>query len=174
MIFGGLGKNFVNPALIARAILMSAYLGLMSAEAFITPIRGVDAIAQATPLMQQFDLLPLFIGQVPGCIGEVSKLALLIGGAYLLIRKIISWHIPAIMLGFVFILSFATSGKLTGTMDSAAYQLLSGGLIFGALFMATDYSTSPVTRRGKTIYALGCGLLVWIFRKLSPMSEGVS
>lgn len=174
MIFGGIGHNFVNPALAGRAILMTSWLSYMSGSAFEVPIRGVDAVSTATPLVQQYDLWQLFIGQVPGCIGEVSKLALLVGGAYLIVRKVITWHIPVAMAGTVFILSWITSGELIGSVDSGVYQLLSGGLLLGALFMATDYTTSPVTWIGKLIFAVGCGLVAFVIRYFSSMAEGVS
>lgn len=174
MIFGGIGYNFVNPALAGRAILMTSWLSYMSGSAFQVAVRGVDAVSAATPLIQQFPLWQLFIGQVPGCIGEVSKLALILGGLYLVFRKVITWHIPVTMAGVVFALSWITSGRLYGTLDSGAYQLLSGGLLLGAIFMATDYTTSPVTWPGKLIFAAGCGLVAFVIRYFSSMAEGVS
>ena len=174
MIFGGIGQNFVNPALAARAILMSSWLSHMSGSAFNLSVRGLDAVTSATPLVQQYDLYQLLIGQVPGTIGEVSKIAILVGAIYLLVRGVISWHIPVVMLGTVFALSWITSGELTGSVDSAVYQLLSGGLILGACFMATDYATSPMTGWGKAVFAAGCGLIVYVIRRFSPMAEGVS
>lgn len=174
MIFGGLGHNFLNPALAGRAILMTSWLSYMSGSAYNVAVRGVDAVAAATPLAQQYDLWQLFLGQAPGCIGEASKVALLLGGLYLVFRKVITWHIPVTMAGVVFALSWATSGKLYGTLDSGVYQLLSGGLLLGAIFMATDYSTSPVTWSGKLIFAAGCGLMAFVIRYFSSMAEGVS
>lgn len=169
MIFGGIGCNFVNPALAARAILMTSWVDHMSGGAFM-----LDAVTKATPLVEEYSYMQLFLGTVPGCIGEVSKLAILLGLAYMLIRGVVSWHIPVIMAGTTFVLSWIASGSLAGGMDSALYQLLSGGLILGACFMANDYTISPVTVTGKCIYAAGCGLIVFVIRKLSPMSEGVS
>lgn len=174
MIFGGLGHNFVNPALVGRAILMTSWLSYMSGTAYSLAVRGVDAVSTATPLVQQYDLWQLFIGQAPGCIGEVSKLALLAGGAYLIFRKVITWHIPVAMAGTVFALSWATSGEFVGSLDSGVYQILSGGLLLGAIFMATDYTTSPVTWVGKLIFGLGCGLVAFSIRYFSSMAEGVS
>ena len=174
MIFGGIGCNFVNPALTARAILMTSWVDLMSGGAYVGAARAVDAVSGATPLVHQYSLMELFIGQVPGCIGEVSKIAILAGLAYMLLRGVVSWHIPVFMVGTTFILSWISSGQFAGAIDSAMYQLLSGGLILGACFMANDYTTSPATTAGRIIYAIGCGALVFIIRKYSSMSEGVS
>ena len=174
MIFGGLGHNFVNPALAGRAILMTSWLSYMSGSAFELAVRGVDAVSTATPLLREYDLWQLFIGQAPGCIGEVSKLALLVGGAYLVVRGVITWHIPVAMTVTVFVLSWITSGALVGSVDSGVYQILSGGLLLGAIFMATDYSTSPVTWVGKLIFGVGCGLVAFVIRYFSSMAEGVS
>lgn len=172
MIFGGLGQNFANPALAARAILMISWLSIMSDSAMV--VRGLDAVTAATSLVHEYPLWQLFVGQVPGCIGEVSKLALLVGGGYLLIRRVITWHIPVALLTTVFALSWLSSGSLVGSVNSAVYQLLSGGLILGAFFMATDYATSPVTWPGKLIFAVGCGLMAFVIRGYSPMAEGLS
>lgn len=169
MIFGGIGCNFVNPALAARAILMTSWVDHMSGGAF-----HLDAVTKATPLVEEYGLLQMFIGTVPGCIGEVSKLAILIGLAYMLIRGVVSWHIPVIMMLTTFGLSWISSGSFAGGMDSAMYQLLSGGLVLGACFMANDYTTSPITVAGKCIYAAGCGLIVFLIRRFASMSEGVS
>ena len=166
MIFGGIGQNFMNPALAARAILALSWASLMNK--FATPafgnIAGVDAIASATPISGAaagFTLGQLFLGNVPGTIGESCKLALLVGGAYLMWRKVISWHIPAAFIG-----SFAVCYLLATGFDVNAtlYQVLSGGLILGAFFMATDYASSPATDLGKILFGLGCGLLLFIFR----------
>ena len=166
MIFGGIGQNFMNPALAARAILALSWASLMNK--FATPafgnIAGVDAIASATPISGAaagFTLGQLFLGNVPGTIGETCKLALLVGGAYLMWRKVISWHIPAAFIG-----SFAVCYLLATGFDVNAtlYQVLSGGLILGAFFMATDYASSPATDLGKILFGLGCGLLLFIFR----------
>lgn len=176
-LFGGLGHNFVNPALTARCILMSSWASLMSADAYHVYVRGLDAVSAATHLSSTttpFTLMQLFIGQTTGCIGEVSKIALLAGGIYLLVRKIISWRIPVTMLATVFILSWIASGNLSGTTDSAMYQLLSGALFISAFFMATDYTTSPVTPVGRIVMGVGCGALVFLIRRFSPMPEGCS
>jgi len=174
MIFGGIGCNFVNPALAARAILMTSWVDHMSGSAFLVEMTGVDAVASATPLATEFTAMELLIGQAPGCIGEVSRLAIIAGGIYLLVRRVITWHIPVTMMAGVFLMSLITSGSLWGGVDSAAYQLLSGGLMLGAWFMATDYTTSPASIAGKLIFGTGCGLIAFCIRRFSAMAEGVS
>ena len=173
MIFGGIGQNFMNPALAARAILALSWASVMNsfAKPAFGNIAGVDAIASATPISGaatgNFTLMQLFLGNVPGTIGETCKLALLIGAAYLLWRKVITWHIPVAFMG-----SFAACYLIaTGfDMNVTAYQLLSGGLILGACFMATDYASSPATDMGKILFGIGCGLMLFVFRfaKKSP------
>lgn len=173
MIFGGIGQNFMNPALAARAILALSWASVMNkfaAPAFGN-LAGVDAIASATPIsgaaVGNFTLMQLFLGNVPGTIGETCKLALLVGAAYLLWRKVIAWHIPVAFMG-----SFAVCYLIASGFDVnvVAYQLLSGGLILGACFMATDYASSPATDMGRILFGIGCGLLLFIFRfvKNSP------
>ena len=174
MIFGGIGCNFVNPALAARAILMTSWVDHMSGNAFLVNITGVDAVSTATPLAGGFEAWQLIVGQVPGCIGEVSRLAIVIGGLYLMARHVISWHIPVTMLGTVFAMSLITGGGLWGGAESALYQLLSGGLMLGAWFMATDYTTSPTSNVGRVLFGICCGLVVFAIRKFSSMPEGTS
>ncbi len=167
MIFGGIGQNFINPALAARAILALSWASLMNT--FAAPafgnLAGVDAIASATPVSGAarggFTLAQLALGNIPGTIGETCKIALLVGAAYLLYRKVISWHIPVAFIG-----SFALCYLIVTGFDVNAtlYQVLSGGLILGAFFMATDYSSSPATSKGKIVFGLGCGLLLFWFR----------
>lgn len=166
MIFGGIGQNFINPALAARAILALSWASLMNT--FATPafgnLAGVDAVASATPIgaaAGTYTLSQLFLGNIPGTIGETCKLALLIGAAYLFYKKVITWHIPAAFIG-----TFAVCYLLKTGFDVNATlaQLLSGGLILGAFFMATDYSSSPATAKGKIVFGIGCGLLLFIFR----------
>ena len=167
MIFGGIGQNFMNPALAARAILALSWAQAMNS--FATPafgnIAGADVIASATPISGAanggFTLLQLFLGNVPGTIGETCKLALLVGAAYLVWRKVISWHIPVAFMGSFAVCYLIATGF---NVNETAYQLLSGGLILGACFMATDYATSPATDAGKLLFGLGCGLLLFIFR----------
>lgn len=166
MIFGGIGQNFINPALAARAVLALSWASLMNT--FATPafgnLAGVDAVASATPIgaaAGTYTLDQLFLGNIPGTIGETCKLALLIGAAYLFYKKVITWHIPAAFIG-----TFAVCYLLKTGFDVNATlaQLLSGGLILGAFFMATDYSSSPATAKGKIVFGIGCGLLLFIFR----------
>ena len=166
--FGGLGQNFMNPALAARAILMSSWVGLMSGTAYSM----ADAMTSATPLAQgaEYALDALFWGTIPGCIGEVCKPALLAGGLYLLARRVISWRVPVTML----LVSFALFWMSLGSAESALRQVLSGGLILGAFFMATDYSSSPTTPVGKLIMGAGCALVLFVIRTFSSLPEGCS
>ena len=172
-LFGGLGQNFMNPALAARAVLLASWTSLMSSAAFAT-----DAVTLATPLVAQYgeySLTQLFLGDVPGCIGETCKLALLLGGIYLMARRVISWRIPLTMIATVFVCFWVASGHIVGTVDSALYQILSGGLFLGAFFIATDYATSPVTPVGRLVMGVGCGLLIFIIRRCNPSyPEGFS
>ncbi|WP_370631498.1 RnfABCDGE type electron transport complex subunit D [Peptoniphilus sp. KCTC 25270] len=171
--FGGIGGNFVNPALAARAMCMASWPGLMTA--YTNP----DGIAAATPLSiikQGGDLsaLPslsrMFIGDIGGVIGETSALLLLIGALYLIIRKVIDWKTPVIYVIvtaiFCLILGIPT--------DLLPYEVLGGGLFLGAFFMATDYSSTPANKKGKIIFAIGCGLLTAVIRTKGSMAEGVS
>lgn len=177
-LFGGLGQNFINPALGARAILVIAYGPRMTQ--WTAPLANqVDAVSAATPLgvLKEGGALPslmdMFLGNIGGSIGETSALALLIGGAYLLIRKVISWEIPVIYIATTALLAWVLgpTGMMTG---NPLFHVLAGGLIIGAFFMATDYTTSPMSRRGIIIYAAGCGLLTVLFRLYTNMPEGVS
>lgn len=166
--FGGLGQNFMNPALAARAILMSSWVSLMSGTAYSM----ADAMTSATPLGQgaEYALDALFWGTIPGCIGEVCKPALLASGLYLLARRVISWRVPVTML----LVSFALFWISLGSAESALRQVLSGGLILGAFFMATDYSSSPTTPVGKLIMGAGCALVLFVIRTFSSLPEGCS
>lgn len=171
--FGGLGHNFVNPALAARAFLLACWPVAMTT--WIKPMAGnifdfSYAVSEATPLMAKsgsYSYIDLFLGQVPGCIGEISAFALLIGFIYLLVRKVITWHVPVIYIGTVFVLSYAF-GK------NGVEQILSGGLFLGAIFMATDYVTSPMTIKGHIVYAFMLGILTTIIRVFGNLPEGVS
>ena len=168
-LFGGLGCNPVNPAITGRVFMLVAF-GSMAKAAFPA---GVDAASGATPLASEeaTDLLDLFLGTHGGAIGETCALALLIGGAYLLIRRVITWHIPVAFVGTVFVASFFMEG-----MDplAALAAILSGGLLIGAFFMATDYVTSPATPWGKIIFGLGAGLITCLIRYFGIYPEGVS
>jgi len=183
-LFGGLGQNFMNPALAARCFLMISFTGRMTdfavtkATNFINGAMGIDGFSGATPLAvakagDSVDLLSMFIGGTAGTIGETSALCLLIGAAYLMVKKIISPKIPFIYIGtlLVFALIFGGYGF---DINYLGAQLLGGGLIFGAFFMATDYVTSPITPMGQIIFAISLGLLTGIFRIFGGSAEGVS
>ena len=169
-LFGGIGDNFMNPALTARGILLASWPVKMTAWYLPTFCKGVDAVSTATVLGgYEASAMDMFLGFIPGTIGEVSKVAILIGFAYMLLRKVISWRIPVVMMA-----SFGLCAVLFGMEQDLATSLLSGGILFGAVFMATDYATSPLTRWGKVIYAAGCGLLTVFIRYFGAYSEGVS
>lgn len=188
-LFGGLGNNFLNPALAARVFLSMAWPKEMTvwvkpfSEEGISLFGNVDIsqiASTVTPLTSMQSLNYTFTnfndllwGNIGGCIGETSTVLLLIGGAYLLIRKVISWEIPVTFIGALAILSyiFPTSGTPVTYMLA---QVLSGGLIISAFFMATDYSTTPITRLGKFIFGLGCGVITFLMRKYSAYPEGVT
>lgn len=171
-LFGGIGCNLVNPAITARVFMLVSF-GSMTKQAFPTI---VDTVSSATPLAQMekgeaVSLFDLFFGVTGGALGETCALALLIGFVYLLIRRVITWHIPVTFIGTVFILSFFEKGMdIVGAMA----MILSGGLLLGAIFMATDYVTSPATPLGKIIFGLGAGLLTFLIRHFGIYPEGVS
>ena len=173
---GGLGQNIFNPALAARAFMMLVWPASMVRYAAL----GVDGVTAATPLhhmvmpaLPEETLLDMFLGNCPGSIGEISALALLIGGAYLVIRKVISVRIPAAYLGTVAILTLIFF-KTDYPVQWMLYSLLSGGVMLGAIFMATDYATSPATAVGQIVYGIGCGVLTVIFRYFGLFPEGVT
>ena len=171
---GGLGQNIFNPALAARAMLMVVFpMGL-------TRYVGVDGVSAATPLhhmvmpaLPEESVLDMFLGNCPGSIGEISALALLLGGAYLVYRKVISLRIPVAYLGTVAVLTLIF-GKTDNHFSWMLYSLFSGGLMLGAIFMATDYATSPATPVGQVVYGIGCGILTVIFRYFGLFPEGVT
>ena len=167
--FGGIGQNIVNPALGARAFLLASWSKNMSN--YVAPGK-VSAVSAATVLSggQKPALLDMFIGNMGGCIGEVSTIAILIGAAYLVIRKVISLRIPAVYILTTAILLMVFNKSIDGIIE----QLLSGGLMLGAFFMATDYTTSPVTKKGEIIFAFGCGLITSLIRVFGGYPEGVS
>ncbi len=191
MLFGGLGRNIVNPALAGRAfmfswpVLMSTWVkpGFANAAPVVGPVVGLgaaDVVTAATPLanmhqgiMCEETIGQLFIGTIGGCIGETSAIALLIGFAYLLWRKVISARIPLVYIATVAVLTFLfPMGN-----DRIAWmlaQVFGGGLMLGAIFMATDYVTSPVTKLGQIVYGIGCGLLTVLIRYFGGYNEGVS
>ena len=165
-LFGGLGKNFANPAIVARIVLFLAFSSSMTA--WVYP----DAVSSATPLAmlakgEHVDYLTLLLGHHGGCIGETCALALLLGFAYLLIRRVVTWQTPVCFVGTVFLLSLILG-------QDALAQVLSGGLFLGAIFMATDYSTSPCTAWGKVLFGIGAGLLTVLIRFYGAYAEGVS
>lgn len=175
-LYGGIGKNVVNPALAARVFMFMSFSGEMT----FTSEKGADAAAGATPLASlQKGIVPsqplsdIFLGDINGCIGEVSVTLLLLGGIYLLCRKVISWQIPVSYIAVVAVIAFIfPTGDFTG-FEFMQYQLCSGGLMLGAVFMATDYVTSPVTKSGRIIYGVGCGFITMFIRYFG-YPEGVS
>ncbi len=177
--FGGLGHNFMNPALAARAFLLASWALPMTT--WTAPIQAVDAISSATPLAayaENAGTLPsyieLFLRNVGGCIGETSKLALLIGAIYLLVTKVIRLRVPLIFIGTVALGTWIFGGHNGFFTGDALYQILSGGLIFGAYFMATDYTSTPFTPKGQILFALGCGIFTVIIRLWGGYPEGTS
>lgn len=177
-LYGGLGKNFMNPALAARCFLLISFAGKMTSFTGV----GADALSGATPLafmktnpdaIAKIDLGAAFLGRIPGTIGEVSKLCVLIGAAYLIIRKVISPKIPLIYIGTVAVFTLLFGGH-GFDLYYLACELCAGGLIFGAFFMATDYVTSPITPLGQIIFAIMLGILTGLFRLFGGSAEGVS
>ena len=177
MLYGGLGKNWMNPALGARCFLLISFAGKMTGWTVVGP----DAMSGATPLafmkaggdMAKVDLMNLFLGRIPGTIGEVSKLCLLIGAAYLIIKKVISPKIPCIYIATVAVFTLLFGGH-GFDINYVLCEILGGGLIFGAFFMATDYVTSPITPKGQIVYAIILGVMTGLFRLFGGSAEGVS
>jgi len=185
-LFGGVGKNFLNPALAARAFMLS-WAGEMTKwvgpRTAVAVTGTIDAVTYPTPmallhgnnlegLMQMYDLPDMLVGFIGGSIGEVSALLLTLGGAYLVFRKIITWYIPVSYIGTVALITFLFpmgNDPLTWML----YQVLGGGLLLGAFFMATDYVTSPVSHKGQVIFGIGCGLVTVFIRYFGSYSEGV-
>ena len=188
-LFGGIGKNFLNPALAGRAVLLASYAGTMTSwadpAAAKAPIIGsmADVVTTATPLAimktgdfsvltSTYGVSNMFIGQIPGSLGEVSALALLIGGAYLIWRKVINWQTPVAYIATVAVLTFLFPKQGSG-LEWMLYSIFGGGLFLGAFFMATDYATSPVTKKGQLIFGIGCGLFTVLIRYFGSYNEGV-
>lgn len=173
-IFGGLGKNFANPAITGRVFMIIAF---GSVATFVNP-KGVDLISSATPLANlasnSMENLPslsqMLLGLHGGTIGETCIVALIIGWIYLSVRKVIKWYVPACFIGTVFILFLIA----TGSPVYAFYEIISGGLFLGAIFMATDYVTTPITVNGKCLFCVGCGIITFIIRRYCSLPEGVS
>ena len=174
-LFGGLGDNFLNPAMAARAVLLASWPVHMTSSAFVNPTffqAGVDAVSAATPLStKSASLMELFLGQIPGTIGEVSKAAILLGFLFLLVTGTVSWRIPVVMTGSVFLCSMLIGGMAP---EAALTATLSGGVLFGAVFMATDYVTSPITPLAQVIYACMIGLIITLIRQFGSYPEGVT
>ncbi|MBR5139419.1 MAG: RnfABCDGE type electron transport complex subunit D [Clostridia bacterium] len=175
-LFGGLGCNFANPAITARVFLLISFAGTLAGGAAPTVSRAPELVSGATPLElistgeELPSILDMLLGMRGGAIGETCAIALLLGFIYLVVRRIINLEIPLIFIGTVFVLFLIADSSFTVSL----YQILSGGLLIGAIFMATDYVTSPVTRSGKMIFAFGCGLITFLIRYFGSYPEGVS
>lgn len=170
-VFGGIGQNFANPAITARIFMLVAF-GSMSSAAFP---KNIDAVSSATPLAVlqnggEVKITDLLLGTRGGAIGETCTVALIIGGLYLIFRRVISWHTPVIFVATVFLFTFAVKGDAFTALE----YTLSGGLFIGAIFMATDYATTPVTKWGKVIFGIGAGMLTVLIRLWGVYPEGVS
>ncbi len=164
LLFGGVGKNIVNPAIAARVFLLVAFPSAMTN--FIEPFS--DIIASATPLISDgYPFNEVFFGVCPGSIGETSVIMLLFGGAYLVTRKVITLHIPLSFILTVFIFALISG-------QNPFYAISAGGVMLGAIFMATDYVTSPMTKSGKVVFGIGCGIITMIIRLFASLPEGVS
>ena len=184
-LYGGIGCNFLNPALAGRAFLLASYATAMTTWA-IPQIRP-DVTSAATPLQimkegtveafttltSNYSVSDMFLGKIGGSLGEVSSLCLLVGGVFLLIRKVISWHTPVAYIGTVAILTLIAAPAGISGVDYMLYNVFGGGLMLGAIFMATDYATSPVTKPGQLIFGVGCGLLTCFIRRFGSYPEGV-
>ncbi len=195
LCYGGLGKNIFNPALVGRVFLFISFpvqmtmwprpqvlnflnTDIQTAATPLSILKHIDAQTSATSLGGIIDELPgywqMFFGNTGGCIGEVSAFALLLGFAYLLYRRVIKWHIPVYYISTVFLLT-AVMWLTTGDVRyDPLTHILSGGLMLGAVFMATDYTTSPMTKNGQILFAVGCGVLTVVIRLYSAYPEGVS
>ena len=187
-LYGGLGKNFMNPALAGRAALVASFASQMTS--WIDPasgwaplnLHGADVVTAATPMAMigedfagmtaQYSVSDMFIGFIGGSAGEISSMMLLIGGLYLIFRKVISWHIPVAYIGSVALLSLLFP-RGNDPLMYMLYSVFGGGLMLGAFFMATDYVTSPVTKKGQLIFGVGCGLLTVFIRNFGSFPEGV-
>lgn len=170
-LFGGIGQNFANPAIFGRIVLMLSFTSQMSTWSspfYYKTIMEVDSVTCATPLVtKSADYTSLFFGTTGGCIGETCALTLIIGGLFLIITKIITPHAPVAFIGVTALCTFLAGGDVL-------YAVLSGGLLLGAFFMATDYATTPLTGKGKLIFGAGCGLITFAVRQFGNYPEGVS
>ncbi len=180
-IFGGLGANIFNPALLGRAFLQASFPVAMTTWTYpdTAKFAGVDAVSAATPLGQfkfeqiATEYLPLITGNIGGCLGETSALAIVLGGMFLLVKKYADWRIPVSFLGSVFLFGGVFWLVNPAQYPDPIFHLLSGGLMFGAFFMATDMVTSPITARGSWIFGIGAGVILIIIRLFGGLPEGV-
>ena len=188
-LFGGIGKNFVNPALAGRAFLLGSYAGVMTTWIDATqnkaPLMGstADIVTAATPLAymktgnmagltETYSVMDMFLGKTGGSLGEISAAMLILGGLYLIWRKVINWQTPVAYIATVAVLSFLFP-KAGSSLEWMLYSVFGGGLMLGAFFMATDYATSPVTKKGQLIFGIGCGLFTVLIRYFGSYNEGV-
>lgn len=192
-LYGGIGCNFLNPALAGRAILLASYASVMAGnwvkvgEKALVVGSNADIVTAATPMMlmkgvdaagwetltSTYTLGDMFIGRIGGSLGEVSSLMLLLGGIYLLLRKVISWQTPVAFIATVAVITLISAPTGVSGVEYMAYNVFGGGLMLGAIFMATDYATSPVTKKGQLIYGIGCGLFTVFIRYFGSYNEGV-
>jgi electron transport complex protein RnfD len=182
-LFGGIGKNIVNPAIAARIFMFVSWPGQLShfPEGYYNPFVSADAVSSATPLtalkageVPTTSVLESFFGRTGGSLGEISAFLLIVGGVYLLVRRVITWHIPVAYIATVAVFALIFPQAELSPLTSMGYHVFSGGLMLGAIFMATDYTTSPVTPIGRLIFGLGCGLLTVMIRFLGAYPEGAS
>ena len=188
-LFGGIGKNFVNPALAGRAFLLGSYAGVMTTWIDATqnkaPLMGstADIVTAATPLAymktgnmagltETYSVMDMFLGKTGGSLGEISAAMLILGGLYLIWRKVINWQTPVAYIATVAVLSFLFP-KAGSSLEWMLYSVFGGGLMLGAFFMATDYATSPVTKKGQLVFGIGCGLFTVFIRYFGSYNEGV-
>jgi len=189
-LFGGIGKNFLNPALAGRAFMLASFASTMSgnwidpavskatadivtAATPLTYLKGDDIAATFQTLTETYSVGDMFLGKCGGSLGEVSALCLLLGLVWLLFRKVISWHIPVSYIATVAVLTLIFPRGGADAVQWMLYNLFGGGLMLGAIFMATDYSTSPITKKGQLIYGIGCGLFTVFIRYFGSYPEGV-
>jgi len=194
-LYGGIGCNFLNPALAGRAVLLASFAGAMTTWAAAgakIPVFGstADVVTAATPLAimkggsaeafanlttgdSAVSIIDMFLGRIGGSLGETSALMLLVGGIFLLVRKVISWHTPVAFIGTVAVITLIAAPAGVNNVDYMLYNVLGGGLMLGAIFMATDYATSPVTKPGQLIFGIGCGLITCFIRRFGSYPEGV-
>ena len=189
-LFGGIGKNFVNPALAGRAFLLGSYAGVMTTWIDATqnkaPLMGstADIVTAATPLAymktgnmagltETYSVMDMFLGKTGGSLGEISAAMLILGGLYLIWRKVINWQTPVAYIATVAVLTFLFPKGSASGLEWMLYSIFGGGLFLGAFFMATDYATSPVTKKGQLIFGIGCGLFTVLIRYFGSYNEGV-